>query len=255
MYARDVFRLYNYSTSQGIQITTDWDNNEYTWEFGVDGDLQLPFNGGIKDANGNYLTPKVSTVAPTLTNVLTEVVSVPASNPNWLNGTGVAGGVANANISISMTDGVPSFTINDAGDPGRYVGETIFTVPGSTLGGTDGVDDMSINVSAVTNTGSGVIDLTKQTHVLETGDYTLADGYEGQVLHFVLKLGATNVFNSVWVQVANVRYINPNDATTSEFTSTWWAPFSKANDNYILNGVATAVFADGAWNLTGGILD
>lgn len=229
--------------------------NPYQWQFGTTGDLQLPYNGGIKDSNGNYLTPKASTVTPVLYNVLTSVVSDPPSNPNWLNGTGVSGGVSNANISFSISSGTPSFTINDPGLPGRYVGETIFIIQGSVLGGTDGIDDMNINVSAVANTGSGVIDLTKQTHILESGDYTLANGYEGQVLYFVLKSGATNVFNSIWVRASNMRYINPNDATTSEFTNAWWAPFYKANDNYTLNGVATAVFADGAWNLTGGILD
>ena len=218
--------------------------------------LKLPANGDIVDSND---TPIVrygaSTVAPLLYNVLTEVVSVPASNPNWLHGTGVSGSVANANISIAMTDGVPTFTINDPGLPGRYVGENIFTINGSAFGGTDGVDDMIIQVSAITNTGTGVIDLTKQTHVLESGDYTLADGYEGQVLYFVLKSGSANVFGSIWVHISNIRYINPGDATTSEFTNAWWEPFYKANDNYTLNGVATAVFANGAWNLTGGIID
>lgn len=218
--------------------------------------LKLPTNGDIVDSNDNPVVQYgVSTVEPMLTNVLTDVIAVPSSNPNWLNGTGVAGGVANANISFTVTDGVPSFTINDAGDPGRYVGENIFVINGSVLGGTDGVDDLTIQVSAVANTGSGVIDLTKQTHILESGDYTLADGYEGQVLHFVLKSGATGVFASIWVHVSNMRYIYPNDATTAEFTNAWWAPFYKANDNYTLNGVATAVFAGGAWNLTGGILD
>ena len=218
--------------------------------------LKLPTNGDIVDSINNPVVQYgVSTVTPVLNNVLTEVIAVPSSNPNWLNGTGVSGGVSNANISFSMSSGTPSFTINDPGLPGRYVGENIFVINGSVLGGTDGVDDLTIQVSAVANTGSGVIDLTKQTHVLESGDYTLADGYEGQVLHFVLKSGATNVFNSIWVHVSNMRFIYPNDATTAEFTNAWWAPFYKANDNYTLNGVATAVFAGGAWNLTGGIID
>jgi len=227
----------------------------YQWEFDLNGNLVLPINGSIKDSNNNYLTPKSSTVAPLITNVLSGVVSDPPSNPNWLNGTGVAGGVSNANLSFSITSGAPSFTINDPGLPGRYVGETIFNINGSVLGGTDGIDDMIINVSSITNTGSGVIDLTKQTHVLESGDYTLADGYEGQVLYFIPKVGATNVFGSIWIQAAHVRYINPSDGSTSEFTNAWWSPFYKANDNYILNGVATAVFADDAWNFTGGIID
>ena len=252
-----VWTAYDGTYIQNVRAANGEDNTwDYTWEFSNQGALKLPANGDIVDSNGNsVIRTGTSTVTPILRNVLTNVVSVPASNPNWLHGTGVAGSVANANISIAMTDGVPSFTINDAGLSGRYVGEPIFTVLGSALGGTDSIDDMVIEVSAIADTGSGVIDLTKPTHILETGDYTLADGYEGQVLHFILKSGATNVFNSIWIQVANLRYIYPNDATTSELTFAWWSPFYKANDNYTLNGVATAVFANGAWNLTGGIID
>lgn len=43
IFSRDIFGLYNYSTSSPIRFVTQYDQNvEYEWEFGADGNLQLP---------------------------------------------------------------------------------------------------------------------------------------------------------------------------------------------------------------------
>jgi hypothetical protein len=56
MFSRDIFRLANYSTSQPVEITTDYDNSSYTWAFNSDGTMRFPtlnvdiHNGGVQSA-------------------------------------------------------------------------------------------------------------------------------------------------------------------------------------------------------------
>lgn len=44
MYAKDVFRLYNYSVEEPIEIITDWDNSGYRWAFNTNGTITFPDN-------------------------------------------------------------------------------------------------------------------------------------------------------------------------------------------------------------------
>lgn len=56
MFSHDIFRLANYSTGEPIEITTDYDNNSYTWAFNANGTMRFPslnvdiHNGGVQNA-------------------------------------------------------------------------------------------------------------------------------------------------------------------------------------------------------------
>lgn len=236
------------------------DGGSNRFRFRSDGKMLLSNGGDVLDNNGVSVLAKrgVSQQTPSSYGTLTAVESSPASNVNWAYGTGVAGGVSNANIGISITDGVPTFTINEAGLPGRYVGEQILTINGSAFGGTDGIDDMIINVSAVSDSRTE-IDLTKSVHVLDDGDYDLLDGYEGQVLTFVPKIN-----RSVWVKVSNLSYMGYDDNSqsfnlraigTDYWINPFWVPDQTVGSTQSSIMAVTAVFANGAWNFSNGIID
>lgn len=85
-------------------------------------------------------------------NAVATAVTVPATNTNWLNGTTVfTNGVS---FKVDMAAGVPTITISYDETGNRTVGDTIATILGSALGGTDGVDDMIVNVASVSASGS-----------------------------------------------------------------------------------------------------
>ena len=56
IFSRDTFLLANYSTSDPVVIRTDYNGNDYGWEFRTDGVLELPSGGDII-RNGNSIIP------------------------------------------------------------------------------------------------------------------------------------------------------------------------------------------------------
>lgn len=52
MYSKNVFRLVNYSANDGIEVTTDYDDQSYNWSFRPNGMLDFPQGGtfGVKDS-------------------------------------------------------------------------------------------------------------------------------------------------------------------------------------------------------------
>jgi hypothetical protein len=51
MFGRDIFRFVNYSIEEPIEITTDYDNQSWTWRFQPDGRLDFPDGGGLRVSN------------------------------------------------------------------------------------------------------------------------------------------------------------------------------------------------------------
>lgn len=48
---RDIFRLANYSVEEPIEISTDYDNNSWTWRFQPDGSMNFPDGGSLRLTN------------------------------------------------------------------------------------------------------------------------------------------------------------------------------------------------------------
>ena len=124
--------------------------------------------------------------------------------------------------------------------------------------GTDGnlaLPGAVVNSTTPKTGGSGgtftALDLTKSINKLTTGDYSLANGVEGQVMHLVMQDMASP--SSIGVVVANYRI----DGTVG--TSGLLIPFKIFNDAnasyYDSRGFCTLIFTDGAWQQQGGSWD
>jgi hypothetical protein len=104
--------------------------------------------------------------------------------------------------------------------------------------------------STVAKTGGGVgtetaIDLTKSVNKLTNGEYTLADGVEGQIMYLVRQTSAVGA--SVTVANARVDGTTYTDVLFLPFTETFASgAFTAATD------MATLIFTDSAWQSMGG---
>jgi len=206
--------------------TTDPENPvNRNWEFGTDGSLTIP--GAVVN----------STVAKTggtaSVGAATAIIVTNSPNPNWTAGTGVAANGINFVIAVDGSGNATVTTINDGGT-GHYIGETFGPLPGSALGGTDGVDDVNFEVTAVDLGTTTAIDLTKSVNKLADGNYTLADGTEGQIMYLVRQNGSTAA--NIIVQVASGR-IDGN-----VFLDNYVYPFQIPFIDMI-----TIIFTDDAW--------
>jgi hypothetical protein len=96
------------------------------------------------------------------------------------------------------------------------------------------------------------LDLSKQVQYLDSTSanigYYLADGVEGQVMHFVAK--ASTDMHSIVVFCAHIRYRN----STAVIAPGDWLPFY---DGIASGGrtMGTGIFIDGAWSFDGGDID
>jgi hypothetical protein len=122
------------------------------------------------------------------------------------------------------------------------------------------VNPKNITINA---TGSGdpayptALDLAASINKLtnNTGsNYTLADGYEGQIMHLVPKNGATT--GGICVVITNARILRNADRSTSAeiIANAAYYPFANSTDNPVQN-IATLIFTDGAWNASTGSFD
>jgi hypothetical protein len=96
------------------------------------------------------------------------------------------------------------------------------------------------------------IDLTKTIHKLTGKDltnYLLRDGFEGQVI-YILPFGDDTNLSNIKIIVLNGTYWKSSKLTTSdEIRSLIWTPFSSCTP---ANTIATAIFTEKKWFLTGG---
>lgn len=156
----------------------------------------------------------------------------------------------NTTIFVDVVDGAPVVTIQKKGD-GRTQGET-FVIPGDSFGGTTPENDVTVTVDEVINyTGPVEIDLTKQVHVLQPGNYHLADGVEGQIVYFVPTEGLYLNSWDTFVMIDNCLY---NDTPVNS-DNVWWSPFHQQDNSWTGKHIAMAIFANGAWSVHGGAFD
>jgi hypothetical protein len=151
-------------------------------------------------------------------------------------------------FTVVVTSGVAAYTVVSTTGTSS-VGQIIGNLNVSDLGGTPG-NSSPIIVTSV-NQAFTALDLTKSVNKLTNGQFTLANGVEGQIMYLVPQSGITP--NSVDVTVANYRI----DGTTG--TNGILFPFrifNGANASYFDSGAfCTLIFTDGAWQQSGGSWD
>ena len=130
----------------------------------------------------------------------------------------------------------------DMSEGGNAIFSGAITHPGATI--MTPVDDLATSTTALS--------LTATVHSLAVGegDYTLAAGSEGQIMHFVIAGGDSVVGNIANTKITITQVRDPDDG---DVLATYvWSPFigNQAGDSTTpKRTLATCVFANGAWNL------
>jgi len=130
----------------------------------------------------------------------------------------------------------------DMSEAGNATFNGAITHPGATI--MTPVDDLATSTTALS--------LTATVHSLAVGegDYTLAAGSEGQIMHFVIAGGDSVVGNVANTKITISQVRDPDDG---DVLATYvWSPFigNQAGDSTTpKRTLATCVFANGAWNL------
>ena len=216
---------YNNQANQGNNNTV-----EFNWTFGTNGRLTLPGalvkstvakTGAILNANDMAF----AVTAVDGSGVVTGITITNTPNTAWQsNGAGT--GVVVGNISFNVqVDGSGNATVSGITSSGGHSTSETFTLGGASFG------------AGITPTA---LDLTKSVNKLTNGDYTLANGVEGQIMYLVRQTGST-AHN---VTVANVRL----DGTV--YTDVSFTPFTDGTDP---TNMATLIFTDSAWQSMGGV--
>lgn len=181
------------------------------------------------------------------TNAMDLAVTIPTATDS------VLGGIKVGN-NLSITNGVLSATSAPYSLP---------TATNSVLGGVKVGSNLSIDGSGVlsatahapeisTPANNATLDQTKQIFVLGTGTYNLTDGTEGQICYFVMH--STGSSTASVVNVTNLRVIASDVATL--VTSAVWRPFDvSAGADSDAKTTATAIFTEGAWNVSNGLVN
>ena len=216
---------YNNQANQGNNNTV-----EFNWTFGTNGRLTLPGalvkstvakTGAILNANDMAF----AVTAVDGSGVVTGITITNTPNTAWQNN-GAGTGVVVGNISFNVqVDGSGNATVSGITSSGGHSTSETFTLGGASFG------------AGITPTA---LDLTKSVNKLTNGDYTLADGVEGQIMYLVRQTGST-AHN---VTVANVRL----DGTV--YTDVSFTPFTDGIDP---TNMATLIFTDSAWQCMSGV--
>jgi len=199
---------------------------------GATGSIGLPGIDGLRGENG--------------------VPGLPGSD--GLDGTdgtdGLAGPVGSIGPSgepgVAGATGAPG-AVGATGEPGAVGapgadGATGPTGPAGASGGT--ILDIFIA------DGYLAININKQAIILGAGTWSLADGVEGQVLYFIASTASDS--RDVHVVVEHLRYQNGAIATMGSAIS--WSPFSITAGGTNIPLMTIAVFTQGAWNVSAGVL-
>ena len=134
------------------------------------------------------------------------------------------------------SDGADTSTLASVTSNGATTSNDIF-VGGMALAG-------EVTFSTDLATPGTALDLNLTVHSLADGNYTLADGIEGQMLIITPRTGATR--NGVNVTFSKIRSFNNTTDSAAVFTSQALAIF--ASSNVTIGSCWIYIFADGAWN-------
>ncbi len=224
-------------------VTVNFSEVGTKFTFQPNGALKLAAGGDIVDSNDVSLLGTSSTLSTTTPTPGTASVGAATAisvtngpNPNWVSMGVVTNGI-NFTFTVDVDGNATVSAINDGGT-GHWVGET-FTLIGSVIGGTTPADDATLQVTAVDTDSYTALDLTKGVQKLGNGYYTMGNGVEGQLMHFVRTTGATGLIR---IYVTNKCRIGGNEYT----------------NNFIdlaVDDIVTFLFTDNAWQAVGGLWD
>ena len=236
------------SSSGSFSFVLDSDDNEFTVRVSPEDNNYDPANLGVE-------TGLINADAPTFdadhhlhltTGDLTE--------------TSIFLGTDNHNVRTTVNGGIEITTPNTINNVWQFGNDGSLTIPGDIQSESIINIDINLNDSTLlrwqfdtdgTTTLPGAVvnstvektyvdttialDLTKSVNKLAIGNYTLADGVEGQIMYLVRQTGAT--YNAIMINVANARV----DGTL--YTTIDYYPF----DNGSFLNMSTLIFTDGAW--------
>lgn len=223
------------ATAKSFEIQTAKTNiGDQRWTFGTDGSTTFP---GAVIKSTAAVTGGTAPVG-----AATAITVTDSPNSNWTSGTGVSANGINFIIAVDGSGNATVTTINDGGT-GHFVGETFGPLPGSALGGTDEVDDVYFEVTAVDAPPVTALDITKTVNKLTDGYYTLADGTEGQIMYLVRQNGSTAA--NIYLTLANGR------VNASSYTDVLLNPFLSNSES----DITTLIYTDNAWQSDNGTWD
>jgi hypothetical protein len=184
------------------------------------------------------------------TNAMDLTVTLPTATDTILGGVKVGNNLSITNGVLSATSA--PYTLPTATDTilgGVKVGNNL-TIANGVLSASAQSPEVSIPVGNANP--PTVLDQTKQIYVLGTGTYRLTNGTEGQICYFVMH--STGSATGSVVNVDNIRVITSDVATIA--TSAVWRPFDvTAGADSDAKTTATAIFTEGAWNVSNGLVN
>lgn len=255
-----------------IQTDNDGDGTLPQWTFGANGTTSFP-NYTLPAADGaadyvfstsgsgtvSWVNPDVKTTVSLtggLNGILDTLTLTPTANVNWVAGTynlTLTGGTTNASVRFIVDAGKNITYLILNGGSGFTPTQTI-TVLGTALGGLTPTHDLTVTVNAVSLTTTA-LNLTKAVQKLTSGNYSLANGTNGQIMHFVPQTGSDA--DNIKITLANAQRFDSTTGVSSVAATVVWYPYDKAA--YSAAGLetptlTTAIFTDGAWNVSSGNL-
>jgi hypothetical protein len=202
------------------------------WRFGEDGELTFPDN----TVQTTAYTGNTTATTPTTTGIPNGFALDAYTNTNLTPGNysnilvGFDGKNVTLGVQVSSEYNITIFGITNA-SPATFIISDSAVIPGNLIGGATPTDDLTITVDSLDLVA---IDLTKTINKLTDGEYTLADGVEGQIMYLVRQDGSTAA--NISVVVANARW--DGGLFPDQLVVPFQIPFTD---------MVTIIFTDGAW--------
>jgi hypothetical protein len=148
---------------------------------------------------------------------------------------------------IKSEDSTQDITIGNFGDTGFLLAATGIKFPDGTTQITSPV--LRISVQDGNQTPPATLDLSKDIFPLTVGTWFLPDGYEGQVVNFVM--GDNADAQNILIQVGRLRY--NDEGVGKQVDNALWYPFTSDRGNKANPTWVSAIFTQGRWNFKEGI--
>lgn len=101
-----------------------------------------------------------------------------------------------------------------------------------------------VNFANDTPTPGTALRLDRTVHALADGSYTLANGFDGQIMFVIPRNGATK--GGISITFSTIRSSNSSGAAFSDFVNATLQPFN--NSANITGSIVMYMYMDGAWN-------